>query len=79
MLDGEISNCVDILQGVAEVCPPSPNLFKVRIHDMVVAVEAARQGVTVGGRCGVGIEVCGWFRGNMRNTRRIAETNREMH
>ena len=27
----------------------SPNLFKVFIDDMIVAVEAAKQGVTVGG------------------------------
>ena len=48
MLDGEISKYVDILQGVAQGCTLSPNLFKVYINDMIVAVEAASQGVTVG-------------------------------
>ena len=52
MLDGEISNyCllyVDILQVVAQGCTSSPNVFEVYIHDMIIAVEAARQGVTVG-------------------------------
>ena len=35
---------VDILQGVAQECTLSPNLFKI----LIVAVEAAGQGVTVG-------------------------------
>ena len=48
MLDGEISNYVDILQGVAQGCTLSPNLFKVHTNDMIVAVEAAKQGATVG-------------------------------
>ena len=49
MLDGEISKYVDILQGVAQGCTSSPNLFRVYINDMIliVAVEAAKQGVTV--------------------------------
>ena len=48
MLDGEISNngCVDILQGVAQGCTLSPNLFKGNISGMIVAVEAPTQ-VTV--------------------------------
>ena len=48
MPDGVISKCVDILRGVAQQCTLSPNLFKVYIHDMIVAVEAAKQGVTIG-------------------------------
>ena len=48
MLDGEISKYVDSLQGVAQGCTLSPNLFKVFISDMIVAVEAAKQGVTMG-------------------------------
>ena len=36
------------MQGVAQGCTLSPNLFKVYISDMIVAVEAAKQGVTVG-------------------------------
>ena len=47
MLDGEISKYVDILQ-VVQGCTLSPSLFKVYISDMIVAVEAATQGVTVG-------------------------------
>ena len=45
-LDGEISNYVDILKGVAQGCTFSPNLFKVCIHDRIVA---AQQGVMGGG------------------------------
>ena len=48
ILDGEISKYVDILQGVAQGCTLSPNLFKVYVNEMVVAVEAAKQEVTTG-------------------------------
>ena len=48
MLDGEISKCVDNLQRLAQGCTLLPNLLKVYINDMIVAVEAAKQGVTVG-------------------------------
>ena len=48
MLDGEISKYVDIVQGVVQGCTLSPNLFKVYTNDMIVAVEAANQGVTMG-------------------------------
>ena len=48
MLDGEIWNYVDVLQGVAHGCTLSPNSFKVYINEMIVAVTAAKQGVTVG-------------------------------
>ena len=48
MLDGEIPKYVDIFQGVAQGCTLSPNIFKVYINDMIVAVEAAKQGVTTG-------------------------------
>ena len=37
-----------VFQGVAQGCTLSPNLFKVYINDMIVEVEAAKQGVTVG-------------------------------
>ena len=47
MPDGETSKYVHIVQGVAEGCTLSPNLFKVYIKDMIVAVEAAKQGVTM--------------------------------
>ena len=50
MLDGEISKCVDILQesctGMHAIHHPIHS--KVYINDMIVAVEAAKQGVTVG-------------------------------
>ena len=42
------SNHVDILRGVAQGCILSPNLFKACINDMIVAVEAAKQGVAMG-------------------------------
>ena len=48
MLDGEISKHVDILPGIAQGCTLSPNLFKVYINEMVVAVEAAKRGLTMG-------------------------------
>ena len=51
MLDEEISEYVDILQGVAQGCTLSPDIFKTYqayINDLVVAAEAAKQGVTVG-------------------------------
>ena len=48
MLDGETSQYVDILQGVALGCTLSPNLFKIYINNLIVAVGAARQGVMVG-------------------------------
>ena len=44
---GNIYQYVDILQGVAQGCTLSRNLFKVYIDDMIVAVEAAKQGVTM--------------------------------
>ena len=47
MLDGEISKYVHILRGVAQGCTLSPNLFKVYVRDMIVAVEAAKKGVTM--------------------------------
>ena len=49
MLGGEISKYVDILQGVAQGCTLSPDLFKVYIYAMIAAVEAAKQGVAMGG------------------------------
>ena len=48
MLDGEKSEYVDTLQGVAQRYTLSPYLFKVHIDDMIVALEAAKQGVTLG-------------------------------
>ena len=59
MLDGEISEYVDILQGVAQGFTLSPNLFKVYINGMVVAVEAAKARSHDGGRYGVGVDACG--------------------
>ena len=59
MLDRGISKCVCILQGVAQGCTLSLDLFKVYINDMIVAVESAKQGVNMGeGSCGVGVDVC---------------------
>ena len=59
ILDGELSNYVDILQGVAQGCTLSPNLLKTYVNDMIIAVEAAKAGSHGGGRYGVGSDVCG--------------------
>ena len=48
MLDGGISKYVVFLQGVAQRCTLSLNVFKVYISDMVVAAEGANHGVTMG-------------------------------
>ena len=48
MLHGEISKYIDALQGVAQGCTLSPNIFKVHINDMIVEIEAAKHGVTAG-------------------------------
>ena len=48
MLDGEISKYVDTVQGVPHVYALPPNPFKIHVNDLRVAVEAAKQGVTVG-------------------------------
>ena len=49
-------NYVDILQGVAQGCTVSPNLFKVHTNGLIVA---ARQESRWGKIRGVGIDVCG--------------------
>ena len=51
--------------------------MKVYIRDMLVAVEAVKEGVAVGEDKVSGLMFAGDFRGDIRNTRRIAETNRE--
>ena len=48
MLDGELSKYIDILQGIAQGCILSPNLFKVCINVMTVAFEEAKQGIKMG-------------------------------
>ena len=60
-----ISKYVDILQGVAQGFTLSPNLFKVFINDMIliVAVEAAKQGVTVGEDTMQGLMFADYFAG----------------
>ena len=39
MLDGEISKYFDILQGLAEGCTLSTNLFTDFINDLILAIE----------------------------------------
>ena len=59
MLDGLLSKYVDTLQGVAQGCTLSPNTFKVYTSDMIVAVEAAKQGVTMGEDTVWRLMICG--------------------
>ena len=77
MLDGETSKYVAILLGVAQGCTLSPNLFKVHISYMIVAVGAAKQGVMMEEDTVSGLMFADDFRGDIRNTRRVAETDRE--
>lgn len=53
MLDGGVSKYHDILQGVAQGCTLSPKSIKVSINGLKNALNAVRQGVKVGGRCGI--------------------------
>ena len=48
MLGGETPNYVEILQGVAQGRTSLPNPSEAWTNDLIVAVEAAKQGVTVG-------------------------------
>ena len=52
ILGGKISNYVNIFQGAAQGCTLSPNLFNVYFeaygNGMIIAVKAAKQGLTVG-------------------------------
>ena len=36
MLDGEVSKCVDKLQGVAQICTLSRNLFKMYMNEVYI-------------------------------------------
>lgn len=47
--DGEISKYNDILRGVSQGRTSSPTLFKGLIYGLVVAREAVKQGVNLGG------------------------------
>ena len=44
----KLSKYFDIRQGVAQGCALLPNMFKVYTTGLIVAVEAAKQGVTAG-------------------------------
>lgn len=48
VLGGVVLKYLNILQGVAQGCTLPPNIFKV-YSNLIVAVGAAKQGVTVGG------------------------------
>ena len=62
-----------MLQGPAQGCTLSPNLFKVHIDEMiVVAAEAAKEGVTIGEDTVSGLMFADDFVTNIRNTRRTA-------
>ena len=64
VMDGEISyEVLGISQGVTQGCSLLPNLFKVYINDMRVAVEAAKQGFSVGEDTVSGLMFTGGFVG----------------
>ena len=48
MLGGEISKYDEILQGFAQGRTLSPILFEVTIHDLILGIEATKQGVNMG-------------------------------
>ena len=74
---GEISKYVDTLQGVAQGCTPSPSVFKAYLSDMIVAVEAAKQGVTMGENTVSAFMFVDDFVGISETPKRIAETDRK--
>ena len=78
MLDGEVSKYVGILQGAAQGCTLSPKVFKVCINDLVAAVEAVKQGVSVGEDTVSGSMSTDDSMGDFRNTRRAAETEKAL-
>lgn len=47
MLDGAISDYVVILQGVTKACTPLPYKVKLHMNELIVSVEAAKQGNTI--------------------------------
>ena len=56
----------------------SANICEVYINGMISEFETAKQESTVGQAAVLGMMfVCGWFRGDIRYTERIAETSRE--
>lgn len=71
MLDAQISTYVDILQAVGQGCTLSPTLFGVLINDTI-----ATQG-QVGKETVSGLMFADGFCGDIRNARRLADTNRE--
>ena len=67
LLDGEISKHVYILQGVTQGCALSPNLFKIYTNELIVAIEAARRGVTQGEDTVSELMFADEFMGDIRN------------
>ena len=68
MLDEEVSNSVAILQRVAQGCTLSPiniqcTWYLVCINDVIVAVQAEKQGVTVGEYTVLGLMLVNYFVG----------------
>ena len=75
---GIIQVCFDIFQRLAQGCTISPNIFKVFINDMVVAVETAKQGVAMGEDTMSGLTFADDFVGISETPEGFAETDGEI-
>ena len=73
--DRIVSRYADASKELAQGCTLSPNTFKVHTNQMITVVEAAGR-IPSEGRYGVGVDDCGVYRRDIRNTPRIAATDK---
>ena len=77
VLDGEASKYLDVSRGSAKGCTLSLTLFKVFSKWSGIRNRSSKAASQGGGRYRFKVDARGWFRGDMRYTKRIAEANRE--